>query len=268
VAAAESAIDLLSRIASHAVEAPTQRNKRPPLKRPGANGPKRVPGGPRLKPCSCGQGKPHKNSNYKGCAKYKGRGQVKGTPGGAPGGGSSSSSSSSVSSSATVQPSCRGKNCSATIRLKQGMYCKDCKGTTNFICSHWLCVANGKEVGHDTGVRYGDPCPNHCVTCATATCRRKIVASAATRGTHSHKLCDACRPQRVRRRGRRKTHGKRKNESLSDSRYGSPIARLRSTHVRTHTTHPRGFPGCDFGKPSPVPAPFFSSSSFLVTAAI
>ena len=207
-AAAETAIDLLSRIASYAVVAPAQRNKRP-LKRPGANGPKRVPGGPRLKPCSCGQGKPHKNSNYKGCANYKGKGQVEGAPGGAPGGGSSSSSSSSVSSSAKAQTSCRGKNCSATTRPKQGMYCKDCKGATNFICSHWLCVANGKEVGHDTGVRYGDPCPNHCVTCATATCRRKITASAATRGTHSHKLCDACRPQRVRRRGRRKTHGRR-----------------------------------------------------------
>ena len=91
-AAAETAIDLLSRIASYAVVAPAQRNKRP-LKRPGANGPKRVPGGPRLKPCSCGQGKPHKNSNYKGCANYKGKGQVEGAPGGAPGGGSSSSSS-------------------------------------------------------------------------------------------------------------------------------------------------------------------------------
>ena len=244
-AAAETAMDLLSRIASYAVVAPAQRNKRP-LKRPGpgANGPKRVPGGPRLKPCSCGQGKPHKNSNYKGCANYNVKGQVEGAPGGAPGGGSSSSLSSSVSSSAKAQTSCRGKNCSATIRPKQGMYCKDCKGATNFICSHWLCVANGKEVGHDTGVRYGDPCPNHCVTCATATCRRKITASAATRGTHSHKLCDACRPQRVRRRGRRKTHGKRKNESLSDSRYGLPFARLRSTHYTHHT-----------------------SSSFLVTAA-
>ena len=121
------------------------------------------------------------------------------------------------SSSAKAQPPCKGKNCSVTIKPKQGKYCKVCKGTNNFHCSHWLCVANGLQEGHDTLPKYGDPCPHNGVTCATVNCRRKIAASAASRGTHT--ICDSCRPRGAR-RGMKTKQGKRKNESLSHASVG------------------------------------------------
>jgi len=130
-------------------------------------------------------------------------------------------SASSSSSSVKAQPPCTGKNCSETIKPKQGKYCKGCKSTNNFHCSHWLCVTNGLQDGHDILPKYGDPCPNNGVTCATANCRRKIAASAASRGTHT--ICDSCRPRGAS-RGMKTKRGKRKNESLSDSTYGLPFA--------------------------------------------
>ena len=125
--------------------------------------------------------------------------------------------SASSSSSAKAQPPCKGKNCSVTIKPKQGKYCKVCKGTNNFHCSHWLCVANGMQEGHDMLPKYGDPCPHNGVTCATVNCRRKIAASAASRGTHT--ICDSCRPRGTR-RGMKTKQGKRKNESLSHASVG------------------------------------------------
>ena len=219
--AAETDMDVLSRVASDAAAAGESS------------------GGPGTGESSSGGHTPASNKRRgtnaakRGRENVNGKGQVKGASGGASGGGSWSSSSSSVSSSAKAQPPCKGKNCSVTIKPKQGKYCKVCKGANNFICSHWLCVADGKEEGHDTLSKYGDPCPHNGVTCATVKCRRKIAASAASRGTHT--ICDSCRPRGAR-RGMKKKLGKRKNESLGDSRHGLPFA----PHTTHHTNAPPG----------------------------